>query len=309
VRWAVTVEEPHATGTPPWTVDLLATLGPTPLPIQTPVPIRAPAPVPVPVPTAASLRLDYLLITTKAYDARAAVAAAAAAQWVRRGHTVLVPWTNGLGVAEALATDHPAQPLLAATTTHGATRLSSARVAHTGRGSVWLGPLASATATNARALEALPPLVHALAAAGWDPIAEPVGMGVRLWAKACVSCCLNGPAAVLACPNGALQDAMALHAVVSEEVAAVMAAEGMAHVAAADLARAAQLVRAQPPSTHPPSRPACPCVCVFATAPFSLSLSLSLCVCMAPPLHVPVSLCRCVTTPPACPSVWHWRRC
>jgi len=209
------------------------------------------APVHVPVrPRQASDALpplDALLVATKHYDAVRAVQGAHA--WLTPGRTALVPLANGLGLEEQLRTAFPAQPLVLATTTYGAARRGPLRVAHTGVGTVYVGPAGGGRAAHAAAEGVLNDFVDAGLHGVWDP-----NMPRRLWTKAAVSACLNGPAAVLNVHNGALASPAAtpLLRAICEDVAAVMAHAGVGPVDAAQLFREAHEVQS--------SRPREPCV-------------------------------------------------
>jgi len=186
--------------------------------------------------------LDALLVTTKNYDAVRAVQGVHA--WLTPGRTALVPLANGLGLAEQLSAAFPAQPLVLATTTYGAARLGPLRVAHTGVGTVYVGPVDGDRAAHAAAERVLNDVVDAALHGVWD-----ANMPRRLWTKAAVSACLNGPAAVLNVHNGALASPAAkpLLRAICDDVAAVMAQAGVGPVDAIQLFREAHEVQCSRP--------------------------------------------------------------
>lgn len=161
----------------------------------------------------------FLHLTTKAYAAEAA--AAAAAERVAPG-TPLVLWQNGFAVQPRLTARWPG-PVLCASTTEGAYVIDDATTVHAGRGASVIGDLAGRHAGLARAL------ARALDRAGLAASAVD-DIETRLWQKLAVNAAINPLAALYEVPNGALAEARfaAEREPVIAEVAAILAADGVA---------------------------------------------------------------------------------
>ncbi|SHL96566.1 ketopantoate reductase family protein [Vreelandella subglaciescola] len=158
-------------------------------------------------------------LTTKAYAAEAV--AVDLAEKVAPG-TALVLWQNGFGVQPSLTRRWPG-PVLCASTTEGAYVVDDAAIVHAGHGESVIGDLHGRHLALAHSLAAT--LTRAgLKAAAVDDI------GVRLWQKLAVNAAINPLVALYEVPNGALREARfdAELTAVIEEIAAILAAEGIA---------------------------------------------------------------------------------
>ncbi len=159
---------------------------------------------------------DVLLVTVKAFQVATAMAPL---QQHLHQDTIIVLLHNGMGTAERVRRQFPDNPLLLATTTHGAYKPSTQQVKHTGRGQTQIG------AFNTRGQQCdfmAEVLNHALPEVIWNPEIERA-----LWNKLAINCAINPLTAIEQCPNGALAGAeyrAKIEAIV-KEVAAVMTHE------------------------------------------------------------------------------------
>ncbi len=166
-----------------------------------------------------SLTDDIVHLATKAYAADAAHAAIAPRL---APATPLVLWQNGFDCQPRLSEYHDG-PVLCATTTEGAWLAGDDRVVHAGHGVTFLGDLGNHHLPLARSL------ATALTAAGLTTAAVP-DIRIRLWRKLAVNAAINPLVARFRIRNGQLRDRpfRPMVEAVIEEVAAIMAAEGIA---------------------------------------------------------------------------------
>jgi len=140
---------------------------------------------------AAAGYISHLLITTKAYDARTALAGIAHCL-DEQSHVLLL--VNGMGVLEELRADHPYLNFYAGTTTEGAYRASSGHIVHAGTGVTRLGHYSD---------QHCPPWFQDWAAMPahcvWDE-----GIVTALWQKLAVNSAINPLTAIHRCKNGGL---------------------------------------------------------------------------------------------------------
>lgn len=128
---------------------------------------------------------------------------------------------NGMGTADKIKTLMPENPLVLATTTHGAYRKAANHVLHTGQGKTLLG----AANHKAKQCEFLVDVFnHALAEVAWHDEIEHA-----LWNKLAINCAINPLTAIHQIRNGELARTEfrdQLQSIISE-VCRVMQAEGV----------------------------------------------------------------------------------
>jgi 2-dehydropantoate 2-reductase len=135
--------------------------------------------------------ISHLLITTKAFDVRAAVAGIA---HLLNESSVVVLLVNGMGLAEQLLAAYPHLDIYCGTTTEGAYRIAPQHICHAGRGETRIGRQGQHTAPGWFAT-----WTNAIAPCHWDS-----DINSALWSKLAVNCIINPLTAVHRCPNGEL---------------------------------------------------------------------------------------------------------
>lgn len=135
--------------------------------------------------------------------------------------TMIVLMHNGMGTAEKVNLLLPNNPLILATTTHGALRETTNQVRHTGLGKTELGGYNK----SGKRCEFLAEVFqHALPQVVWNPTIIDA-----LWNKLAINCAINPLTAIHKITNGELAQeryAEPLHSIINE-VALVMQAEGI----------------------------------------------------------------------------------
>lgn len=165
--------------------------------------------------------ISHLLVTTKAYDARHAIASIA--HRLRDNSQVLL-MMNGMGLADELRADFPQLDIYSGTTTEGAYRLAPRHVRHAGQGHTRIGQPGCT----------VPPAWYrqwsrAVDSCQWDSNIEEA-----LWLKLAINCAINPLTAVHACRNGELASRPELAAQVAllcDEIALISSAAGQPRVA------------------------------------------------------------------------------
>ncbi len=163
------------------------------------------------------IQADLILVTVKAWQVERALTPLKPSI---APETMLVLMHNGMGTADYLLRSFSANPLLVATTTHGAYQKTRGHTFHTGHGQTQLGAL-NARGAQCRFLADV--LNHALPSCIWNPNIEQA-----LWQKLAINCAINPMTAVHHIANGELaapRFTTQLKDVVSE-VAAVMNHQG-----------------------------------------------------------------------------------
>jgi len=166
--------------------------------------------------------ISHLLVTTKAYDVRTAVAGIA---HLLAPDGVVLLLVNGMGLAEQLTVDWPHLDIYCGTSTEGAYRVAAQHIRHAGRGETRIG----------RQGQQQPPPWFGQWANAINPCIWDGHIATALWSKLAVNCIINPLTAVHGCANGALAQRRELAAHVAtlcEEVARISSAAGFADVAA-----------------------------------------------------------------------------
>ena len=178
--------------------------------------------------------ISHLLVTTKAYDARHAIATIA--HRLRNDSKVLL-MMNGMGLADELRADFPQLDIYSGTTTEGAYRLAPLHVRHAGQGHTRIGQPGTTAA---------PAWYHqwsrAVDSCQWDSNIEEA-----LWLKLAINCAINPLTAVYACRNGELASRPELAARVDllcDEIALISSAAGQPRVATGLRRSVAQVIAA-----------------------------------------------------------------
>lgn len=143
--------------------------------------------------SAANSEINFLLVTTKAYDVLSAIDSVA-----HRLHdnTTLVLLANGLGFAEQVVNKYPHLDLYQGTTTEGAYRVADFHIRHAGVGATRIG------AANAP----LPPLWFSAWERAMPRVAWEANIEAALWHKFAINCAINPLTAIHRCANGQLQE-------------------------------------------------------------------------------------------------------
>ncbi len=161
---------------------------------------------------------DIVVLTTKAYQTKAAVEALSTASWP---DALAITLQNGLGNLEVLRGWKGAKAF-GATTTMGATLVSPGNVRLSGLGRTVVG--ADLDEEGARRI------AEAFSACGLRTDVRRDIAG-EIWAKAVVNCCINPLTAILRVPNGRLLESAPVSRLMSDlciECSAVALAAGVA---------------------------------------------------------------------------------
>jgi 2-dehydropantoate 2-reductase len=166
--------------------------------------------------------ITHLLVTTKAYDVREAVAGVA---HCLTKESVVVLLVNGMGLAEQLDMDQPHLRVYCGTTTAGAYCIAPQHIQHAGRGETVIG----------RQGEIEPPLWFNQWSRAIDSCLWNANIETALWSKLAVNCVINPLTAIHRCLNGELSQRPNYAAQVGalcDEVASVCRVAGFSNIAA-----------------------------------------------------------------------------
>ena len=166
--------------------------------------------------------ISHLLVTTKAYDVRSAVATVG--HHLHKGSNVLL-LVNGMGLAEQLHEDFSQLDLYCGTTTEGVYRVAPQYIHHAGRGQTHIGQQG-----QEKPAPWFGQWSRAIDCCTWD-----MNIEAALWSKLAINCAINPLTALHACRNGDLArrpELAAKAARLCEEIAHISRAAGYTEVAA-----------------------------------------------------------------------------
>lgn len=166
--------------------------------------------------------ISHLLVTTKAYDVRAALASIAHRL---DEHSQILLLVNGMGIIEELESDYPHFTIYSGTTTEGAYRKATTTIVHAGSGITTFG-----SNTDEQPPLWFEDLSRLSLLCTWDN-----NIADALWRKLAVNCAINPLTALLRCTNGTLlsrRDYAQRLALLCDEIAGICAAAGHTGIAA-----------------------------------------------------------------------------
>ena len=135
--------------------------------------------------------ISHLLVTTKAYDVRAAVAGIA---HLLAPDSVVLLLVNGMGLAEQLGEDWPQLDIFCGTSTEGAYTIAPQHIRHAGRGETRIG----------RQGQQQPPAWFGQWGGAIKPCIWDANIATALWSKLAVNCIINPADRHTGCANGVL---------------------------------------------------------------------------------------------------------
>lgn len=136
---------------------------------------------------------DLVVVTVKAWQVETAIEPLL--PYINTD-TIIMLMHNGMGTAPLLEAKLPDNPLIVATTTHGAYKPNKELVIHTGQGITQVGGF-NASGTQCQFLQDV--MQHALPEVVWNP-----NINAALWTKLAINCAINPLTALHQCKNGDL---------------------------------------------------------------------------------------------------------
>ncbi len=161
---------------------------------------------------------DLLLVTVKAWQVHAALIPI---KPLLNPDTIILLMHNGMGAEQVVAEDFPHNPVVMATTSHAAYRVTPSHIKHTGCGETHLGGIND----KGRQCDFLAAVMdNALAKAEWSD-----DIHLAQWQKLAVNCVINPLTASLQCHNGDLLEEEPQNQIQTliTEIKQVMQAEGI----------------------------------------------------------------------------------
>ncbi|ALR14817.1 2-dehydropantoate 2-reductase [Vibrio natriegens] len=161
---------------------------------------------------------DLIVVTVKAWQVEEAISPLL-------GHihpdTIVMLMHNGMGTAQRVSESLKNNPIVLATTTHGAYKPCEQKVLHTGHGNTQLGGFNN-LGEQCQFLQEV--MHHALPEVGWNP-----NINAALWTKLAINCAINPLTAIHQCKNGALaqQEFQDTLRNITRELVEVMNKEGL----------------------------------------------------------------------------------